>query len=47
MPDQAVFAAALDRAIVAMPTHEGLLGVRADHRRRCGSLDGAAADREA
>jgi tetratricopeptide (TPR) repeat protein len=44
LPDPDAHLAALDRAIVEMPTEAPLLHVRADRRRRRGDLAGAASD---
>jgi tetratricopeptide (TPR) repeat protein len=46
LPDPDAYLAALDRAIVAMPDHLGLLSIREQRRRKRGDLDGAAADRK-
>jgi tetratricopeptide (TPR) repeat protein len=45
LPDPDAHLAALDRALVEMPTEAPLLSVRADRRRRRGDLAGAASDR--
>jgi hypothetical protein len=45
LPDPDAHLAALDRALLEMPTEAPLLHVRSDRRRRRGDLAGAASDR--